>query len=479
MLTTNILIARWLGPAGTGETAYLLWAATTITLVTGIGLPSALSRFVAEFSGSADRELPHAIAHWLARWHFILAVGATVIVTLARPFLGMSPGSAAAQYVFLACIPAYALASLYNAYLAGSQQFRRLGSVTILSTGVQITTVTIGVPYFGVAGAFGAYVAGAFVPAVLALCLIVVRKPLIELPLALRSRVRRYAVNSWAASLLSAFAWSRLEIFFLERSRSEHDVAMFSIALSMATLATQGPMLLAGALLPHFSQLSGTGQVDLLKRTYTGVTRLLGFLLFPCCFGCAAITPVLLPMMFGDAFRPAVPVAVVSIVFASIGATATAGSALLLATEKAWLITACAAVGAVLAVLSGLFVIPRWGPMGAACGRSAIQLIMVAMGVAFISRSLHCAVPFRALGRIAVASIVVSTLAFAVVATLSPPWSIAVAIPIAMLAYGALARPMNLLGLDEMARLRNLVRLVPSRLRRPVDGLLNRLDPTR
>ena len=79
---------------------------------------------------------------------------------------------------------------------------------------------------------------------------------------------------------------------------------MFSIGLTLSALATQVPMLMSTALMPHFAESAGRSGTD--GKTYASAIRLLAALLFPLCFGTASLVPTLLPGVYGPAFRAAV-----------------------------------------------------------------------------------------------------------------------------------------------------------------------------
>ena len=61
-------------------------------------------------------------------------------------------------------------------------------------------------------------------------------------------RTIRYARFAGAAAVANSFVWSRIEIFFLDRYWGREEIAFFSIALMLSSMASQGPALLTGAL---------------------------------------------------------------------------------------------------------------------------------------------------------------------------------------------------------------------------------------
>jgi O-antigen/teichoic acid export membrane protein len=143
-------------------------------------------------------------------------------------------------------------------------------------------------------------------------------------PLAVDIRVRasRYALYAWAGALSSAFVWSRAEVFFLNRSAGSAAVGLFSVGVTLANLASQGPMLLTAGLLPYFAQAFGKGALAEMREAYASATRVLAFLVFPACFGMAAVLPTLLPLLYGRPFAGALPAATILVIGAGIGSVA-------------------------------------------------------------------------------------------------------------------------------------------------------------
>src|SRR5262249_25685973 len=152
-------------------------------------------------------------------------------------------------------------------------------------------------------------------------------------------------------------------------------VALFSVGLTLSNLATQGPLLLAGALLPRFAQLVTAEAPERSRDAYASSMRIMAFIVFPACFGVAGIAPGLVPAIFGQAFAPAVPSAVILVSAAAFGAVATTAIMYMLALDRTRFNVISGLVGVALTVVAGLLVIPSYGFMGAAIARATIQVL--------------------------------------------------------------------------------------------------------
>jgi O-antigen/teichoic acid export membrane protein len=256
--------------------------------------------------------------------------------------------------VGLACV-LQALTGFTFGHLRGIQRFDRLALLTVVFLVCQFGGVALGAVYSGATGAIAGYCAGSAVPAALSLRH---AKPAGAPCPELGARVRRYAVYAWAGALSGTFVWSRAELFFLERSTGSAAVGLFTVAVTLANLASQGPMLLTAGLLPYFAANFGKGAVGEMRTAYATATRVLAFLVLPSCFGLAALLPIALPLVYGHDFADAVPAATVLVLAAGVGATASAGTTLVMAMDRSDFVFVSGLISGVLAITAGLTVIP-------------------------------------------------------------------------------------------------------------------------
>jgi O-antigen/teichoic acid export membrane protein len=236
---------------------------------------------------------------------------------------------------------------------------------------------------------------------------------------------------------------------------------MFTVALSLTTLATQGTLIFGGALMSHFAGLIGTGDVTGTKKAYATATRLTALLVFPCCFGCAAVTPVLLPSLYGERFAPAIPSAILLLLFAAFTTSAMAGSAAVYAHERSAFIFWGGLLGALLSLGAGFLIIPTFGVLGAVWARGFTQFTMVALGSWYVIHQLRMAAPLKALGKtvlaaLACAAVAHTTLQIRPLATFLP-----VAILSGALTYLLLVRILYLVADEDRQALARMLKSLP------------------
>jgi O-antigen/teichoic acid export membrane protein len=323
---------------------------------------------------------------------------------------------------------------------------------------------------WGICGAIAGYMVGQILPAIGAIGLLARAGPLDG---ALSYRVRYYAGFAWAANIANVFVWSPLEIFFLERYAGSHDVGIFVAALTLFNLATQGPILLTTGVLPLLSERRGRNDHAGMQAANETGTRLLAALVLPACLGTAASMPVLVPLIYGHAFIEAIPAAIVLVCGASLSAITVISTNLVHAMERSDFVFFSAALGAVLAVISGFVLIPQFGVMGAALSRVATQTLMVAAGSWFIITRLKYSMPFANLSRLLGAAAISGGIAWLLVAWFVHPLILIVAVPASITAYVIALRSLAALPVSDLILLNRLCSALPAPAARLVQRLLN------
>jgi O-antigen/teichoic acid export membrane protein len=357
--------------------------------------------------------------------------------------------------------------SAYQSFLIGIQQYSLSARINFISGIALLTGVAVGIQWLGVSGAIAGYAFGVLLPALGSVVVLIKTRGFPDPPANLRRRIWIYSLQTWVAVLVSAFVWSRMEVFFIERYWNTHEVSMFVIGLGLAALIVQTSAMLTGAFMSHFAELSGIQEIDQIRRTYSSATRLLALLLFPMAFGCAALVPVLLPLLYGESFRAAVPNAMVLVAASSL-MFCNVGSALIYGMEKSKFIALSGLAGAAAALLADFLIIPRFGAWGAVWAKSTIQLLMIVTGVVYIHFYLGFHFPFKSVFKIFICSFFCGLSGFWMVKTFPTPEGLAAAALSGILVYLALLWQIKVLTPDETHYFLRLLQRMP----KPFRGIL-------
>ena len=474
--TSSVVVARLLGVAGTGIMAYAAWSVTVAIIVADVGMPGALSRFLPELRAREGEAAAGGLTRMLLVPFLWSTGGVGVLFGLyavvqwrlhgvAEPWI-LKPDTFQASPVFwglvaLSCVT-QSLASFAGGYLQGLQRFSDFARLALIGSVVQIGATTGGAIAFGVAGALGGAALGALVPAWALLTAQTAGPPV---DAGLRRRVIRYTLETWGGYMVAAFFATRMEVFFLERSWGNHAVGLFTVSLTLSNLATQGPLLLTGALLPQLSHHLGRGEEDIARALYPTSLRLMALIVFPACFGTAAIAPVLLPAIYGGAFADALPSATILVAGAAVIAGTSIAGAYASASDRTRFGLLLGLVGAVLSITSGLTVVPLFGPVGAACSRVGVQCLISGATLVYVYRKIGCRVPAGDILRLAVSAICCGVAARLVVTMQSGVLGGALAIAAGAVTYGTALRLLAPLPPEDVARLRSAVSALPLGLR--------------
>jgi len=454
-----------LGPDGVGQLAYILWLIEVVNVLCSFGLPNCLTRYVAELNGRCEAIQASVFARWLFLRYLILALVGSIVVGVLFGHSSQHTNQRPLLPVLMLYSIVRSLQVLNQADLAGKQRFDLLARINVAATVSLILGVVIGTRFFGVLGSVCGYTAGASLSA--AYTVVMFRRPTANhgVSVELRRRATRFSYDTWLAMVVSVFIWSRMEVFFLERYWDNREVGMFTIGLTFASLIRQTIELFTGAFTAHFTQLMGAGDHETIRRQYVCTIKLMALVVFPLAFGGAAIMPVIIPLVFGRAFVPAVPCAMVMMLGSAMTVSAI-GTNLMYAKERSRFIALCGVVGAVLSVTAGFMVVSRFGAWGAVWSRVVVQGLMVGVGTWYIITSLHFGFPFRSLARTFVASVLSGILAFCVSWFLPDSVvTLLVAISVALVVYAICVRVFQVLGLDEVCQLARIMSVLPERVR--------------
>jgi len=281
----------------------------------------------------------------------------------------------------------------------------------------------------------------------------------------LRREVTRFALASWVTAVLGGFVFGRTEILFLERYTGLGAVGLFVAAVTIAEMAVQLPPLLLSALLPRFSEQYGLGERDRMHRLYRTTTALIALVIVPLCVGLAAIAPVLVPLLFGDEFAGAVPVASVLLIAAALSSLGVTTLYLLQSIGKTGFLLMSNGVGLIGTIALGFILVPRFGLMGAAWSRGVVQVSVVLIETWYVTRKLGISPPYRALGAIALASAIQGAVAYFICLKLSGLVSLLVAVPAAMIIYLVALRVLAVTRIVDAELRERLITKVPERMR--------------
>lgn len=311
-LFTGALTARLLGPTGRGQlTAIQLWGLLLMNLGS-LGIPNALVYFtgrkreeVGQLITSAWAVMVPLSVIWIASGYFLLPLllrnQTPEVVIYARLFLFILP----LAYISRASM---ALQGLKNFTAWGLFRLHKpfLYAVALLLLGI----LGMATPY----SAAMVIILSSTVGPILILRMI--RASDIELSLPSAGKMRRmlhYGVRSVLGSLPEELN-TRLDQLIIAIWLTDTELGFYAVAVSWSLIL--GPVVRAidNVAFPYVAgNLNETSQLSLFTRS----VRLSAFVIIIVNLGLLFITPLVIPLIFGQAFQPSVPVAMVLLVASS------------------------------------------------------------------------------------------------------------------------------------------------------------------
>ncbi len=392
---SNIMIARLLGPIGIGQFAFLTCVCESIYVLANFGLSNGMTRYVAELQGGGRTSEINGLMRWIYKRSVVACLSGCTLLMLflwwyekETHYLDM----VLTFSIVFAFISTF-FASMKTAEYTGRLDFHSLAAVNLVSAILLIIAQYFGVFFLGLTGAVVGYALGSLPLLLLIFSVLKPDRGTRDPSPMLKQEFWTYTSNAWIGHIVSAVVWGRVEIFFIEKYWNSYEVGLFSAGITLSSMAIYAPLLLRGAFLPHFANLLGAEDRSNIEYTYAAGTRVMTLLAFPLGLGGAAIVPVLLPFLYGEQFRPAVPMAVVLIGLSCL-TFGGVGSALVYGIGYSRFVAFAEGLGGVIAIAVCFLVIPIHGAWGAVWVRAGVQTGIIAFQTLYIAFGLKQQVPY-------------------------------------------------------------------------------------
>lgn len=400
-ICVSAIMARTLGPQNMGVYSYAMWIVGTLGILANIGLPAALTKYVAEFMGSGDTASAVRIGKRLLLTQLIVGMGVAALTAclwfFKTPYRSIIV--LAAVMILLQALQQGLLAAL-----AGIQRFDRIAWISLYAAVAQVASVGIAaLLHAGVMGMLWATLAGLALGTWLSYH--AVDKLLLTLPAAatlsgpetqdIFRRIRKFSITISYILLLDTIVWQRSEVLFLKWYSTLPQIAFYTLAFSIATKLSEVSGTFSSTLLPLYSESFGRNGLRDIGQVYVRALKYLQMVMvFPCMLA-AAICKPLVELLYGSSYGAVVlplQLLLVSLAITSIGVV---GSPLLVGTEKQSFIAKYGTFVAVLNLVMDLILIPQHGALGAAIANCTAQIVGVLGGTIYVIRYARTKFPWR------------------------------------------------------------------------------------
>jgi O-antigen/teichoic acid export membrane protein len=418
----GILLARFLGPEDYGVYSFLMWFLSFAQLFVNLGLGNMVIRFVAEAVGRQDTQGIKLLVG-LALWIRILAsiVVITVVIIFAQFWADLfsSPGSAPFFIILAVGILPNVLNFLLSSIFGGFQKYEYAAYVMLVSNPLRALGIIIvcimglGIREILYASIFS-WILGAFIGLFLLRRLIPLESLLTRPRMTSETkRALKYTMIMTGIFIVGYFQLQRAEIFFLGIYQSTEAVGFYSIAFLLAQNSI-GLVLqvFSQVLVPAVSEQFARGDIERVRAIYSTAARYLMMFGLPLAIGGMALAAPIINLFYGAEYSTAIPMLQILLLPFAFMAIANSATSVLFGMDKP---NKVLIVGAGLIVLSiGLYLwlIPKYGAIGAAVGSSIPRVISSVLYIRFASQTCQTAWPVKDMLKITFASVVMGIIVF-------------------------------------------------------------------
>lgn len=461
------LVARVLAPEAMGHYSLVVWLTTLAGLLANLGYVTTATRFMAEKLGQERPDEGASVLGFAARKVAFTGLAVTAMVLALAPFAPrLYSGFPITLYLSvgaLSILPT-AMSALFAGACQGLQRYDWMAAVTGLGT-----ILTLG-------GAIAALLAGGGIPGLLAvtagsalLCSLVYAALLSRwhpgwfrtaLAPEAKRELRRFQWAVFAMLGLDAIVWQRSELFFLGFWAPAQQVAFYSLAFGLATMAMKLlPGTLVGLLIPMMARTEGAGDRAGTSRVFKHSCRAMAMLAVPVAVGGALVSFPLVELLYGTAYLPVSGLlSALLLAGALVMIYGYPASSILYSTGGERFLVRVGLAMAILNLALDVALIPFWGAWGAVAANALAQIASLAPGLWGAYRYAGVRPPVSILPPVLLSTALMALPVWLIVAR-TPAWLALIAAPIAGGAVYALG--LWLTGaLDETERqmLKGLVR---------------------
>lgn len=385
-LLLSVILARNLGATNMGHYSYLVWLMSSLALIFTLGLPKALTRFIALSEGSSEHinstQLISRVLLFELKISLIVAIAAFVVLA----FFNINDKTL--YFIAILSVPFLILNNLLGAVLQGLQKFKLSSQVNLLIlSGNLLFSILVLILGGGVKELL---ILNLFIAALtLLLSWYLLRKNIrLSAPMLDNksySQIFKYTASTSAIVFVDLIVLERSEILFLSFFSSVEQIAFYALAYGLVTRATS---LLSGALsgvvMPKVAEYLSGDDLSPINTIYFHSTRFLIFIIAPMVAGGIVIADLLISVLYGVSYLPMVPALKILLISGGLVAIVAAASSVIYGIGKQNIILKIGILLTVLNLILDLVLIPGFHATGAAAATAIAQILGVFLGTFYI-----------------------------------------------------------------------------------------------
>ena len=391
-----------------GSLSILSFLSSTIILITGLALPTALTKFASEKLGKNQLEEAASVQKTVTKTVLTLTIAGFIIAILlsnqlSRYLLG---SSIYAHLIILMLIYTlfFSIIILCNSTLQALYLFGKMATVTLIFIVIsRITAVTLAILHMGLEGVIIGYITGSIIALITAAAFIRNRFPKTDHKASLKP-ILNFSLPLLLSSLtLLVLNWA--DILIVTATTSDYSLTgIYYIVLRSVTTLSILWIPISTTIFPALSAKHGLKKPEDITNILKTSSRYLIYIILPSCLGLAAISPTALAFFYDPSYTSgSIPLSILSVA-TIITALYSLLTTALTATGKTKQLLKINIILAVSTVTTLTAIVPFLQTVGAALARLTTQVIGITLAFYLLRKETPVQIDKEALWKSALAS---------------------------------------------------------------------------
>ncbi len=478
----SIWLARQLGPNNYGIFSLILWLNGTASEIIGMGFILALTKFIAEYSGRNELDARGPIVLFILKIEVTLSLVVTAILIFFRTEIAdyfFSPTESFFFFLaFLGLLPG-TLTAIFSATIEGIQKFEYFTYANLCITPFSfIAKIAVLITGKGIEGFLIVMLFFSFVNTIF--YYFVLRKEKIHFrpinaPIAdtLKKRIRRYNLSAFAIILCDKIVWDKSENFFLGRFCKSAELGFYNLGFNFCKRLTSiFPDTFWRVLFPAMSNYSGIDDKEKMRRVFFIATRYLAFTAFPIGVAGTILSYQIIHFLYGHDFIGAQRVFQILFLASIITSICTPVSAVLFGFEKQSFIYKLGSIMAVVNIILDIFLIKRFGAVGAAVCFAVTTVIGSIIGTTYTCRIMKLKYPLVSLAKIFVSTVIMGIVMEIIILQNGEIPGFVISVLSGGIVYIACSLVLGTFEVEDYTLLESVKEVLPGKTKQLMDGII-------
>jgi len=416
-LIVSMALARMLGPEEYGRYSYVIWLMGVIVLIASYGLPSAMTRYIADCY-TVDSVAAKSIFGGILRAGALIALAVALVFSASAAYPDLRLQRLIIALIALQIVP-MVMGRLYSSAAAGIQKYELNARIALVTNPLQAVLLILAVGQgYALTGILTVLLAVNIIQWIMSVFLL---RPFFRfqrsgasIPLApeLKQRIRSFAFTVFLLAILDAVVWQKSEILFLERFSTLKEISFYSLAFTLTYMMMQIPAGCSNVLFPAFSELFGHSETGKLRKGYAAATKILALLTVPIGLAGMVAAPAIIGLLYGPEYASSARLLQMLLIAGMVTTFNRPVSSILYSTERQSIILRVSIALAIVNIILDVSLIPFFGAMGAVWANNIAQMTGVAVGLYYLKKYLAYTYPARAIVRIFICAIASAALVY-------------------------------------------------------------------